>query len=63
MGHNWWNSICLKNSGEKRWIVKEDDCIQLMTKTGNQRINCYEAFSKHKKYSLSFFKNMDSTIY
>ena len=45
----------LKNAGEKRWIMKGEDYIQSMTKTGNQRINCYGAFSKHKKTSLSFF--------
>ena len=51
----------LKNSGEMRWIMKGEDYIQSTTKTGNLRINCYGAFSKHKKYSLSFFKeNMDS---
>ena len=54
----------LKNAGEKRWIMKGEDYIQSTTKTGNQRINCYEAFSKHKKYSLNFFKeNMDSKKY
>ena len=44
--------------------MKEEDYIQSTTKTGNQRINCYGAFSKHKKYNLSFFKeNIDSKIY
>ena len=35
--------------------MKLEDYIQSTTKTGNQRINCYGVFSKHKKYSLSFF--------
>ena len=55
MGLYWWNSFLAKNAGEKRWIMKGEDYIQSTTKTGNQRINCYGAFSKHKKYSLSFF--------
>ena len=38
----------LKNAGEKRWIMKREDNIQSTTNIGNQRINCYGAFSKHK---------------
>ena len=45
--------------------MKREDYIQSTKQTGNQKINCYGAFSKHKKYSLSFFlkENMDSKIY
>ena len=54
----------LKNAGEKRWIMKGEDYIQSTTKTWNQRIDCYRAFRKHKKCSLTFFKeNIDSNIY
>ena len=44
----------LKNAREKRWILKGEDFIQSTTKIGNQRINCYGAFSQNKRYSLGF---------
>ena len=55
--HFWF-----KNYGEKRWIMKGKDYIQLTKKKRKSKDLLYVAFSKHKKYSLSFFfkDNMDS---
>ena len=54
----------IKISGERDGLWKERTIYSINDKTGNQKIIFYGAFSKHKKYSLSFFKEkMDSKIF